>query len=102
MAVIQGQPGAFGKLLELAKAEHASFNTNKVGLNDSQLGDLSRQTFAPLHDAFKVIAEAPTGGNSVAVDAVVRSMSTPTSKFELSFGPASWFLMIHVQYESPA
>jgi len=83
LAVVQGQLGAFGKLMELAKAEHASFNTNKIGLNDAQVGDLSRQTFAPLHAAFKVIEEAAVGGNAAAVDAVLQSMQIPELK-----GPA--------------
>ena len=71
MAVVQGQPGAFARLLELSKAELASFNTNRVGLTDPQRGDLARQTFAPLHAAFKVIEDAAIGGNAAAVDAVV-------------------------------
>jgi hypothetical protein len=77
IAVVQGQPGAFGKLRELAKAQHAVFNTNKVGLNDSQISDLHRQAFAPLFAAFKVIEEAAVGGTPVAVDAVAQSLQIP-------------------------
>ena len=73
-AVVQGQPGAFARLLELAKAELATFNTNRVGLTDPQVGDLNRRTFAPLHAAFKVIEEAALANNPTAVDAVVQAM----------------------------
>ncbi len=66
--------------MELARAEHASFNTNKVGLNDSQVGDLSRQTFAPLRAAFKVIEEDALAGNPAAVDAVLQSIQIPELK----------------------
>src|SRR5439155_6127669 len=76
-AVVQGEPGAFGKLLELSKAELATFKTNRLGLTDPQIGDLFRQTFAPLHAAFKVIEEAAVGGNAAAVDAVLQSMQIP-------------------------
>lgn len=79
-AIVQGQPGAFGKLLDLAKEEFAGFKTNNVGLNDSQRGQLSRQTFAPLHAAFKVIEESALGGNQLAVDAVVQAMQIPELK----------------------
>jgi RNA polymerase sigma factor (sigma-70 family) len=79
-AVVRGEPDAFGKLVELSKASHASFNTKSVGLNDTQKDELSRQAFAPLNVAFKVIGESATGGNQVAVDAVVRAMEFPELK----------------------
>ena len=79
-AAVRGDPGAFGKLSQLAAAEHTSFTTNNVGLNDSQRGDLARQTFAPLHAAFKVIEEAAADGNQVALDAVVQAMQIPELK----------------------
>jgi hypothetical protein len=80
MAVARGDPGAFGRLSEMARAEGASFNTNRAGLNDTQRGDLARQTFAPLRAAFKVIGEAACGGNEVAVDAVLAAMQIPELK----------------------
>ena len=58
----------------MARAALASFNTNSVGLNDARRGDLSRQTFAPLNAAFKVIDDAASQGNQVAIDAVVRAL----------------------------
>ena len=79
-AVVRGEPDAFGKLVELSKAAHASFNTKSGGLNDTQKDELSRQAFAPLNVAFKVIGESATGGNQVAVDAVVRAMEFPELK----------------------
>ena len=58
MAVVRGEQGAFGKLMDLAKTQLAAFNTNRVGLTDSARGELASRTFAPLYAAFKVIEEA--------------------------------------------
>ena len=79
-AVVRGEPDAFGKLAEVSKAAHANFKMKSVGLNDTQRDELSRQTFAPLNVAFKVIGESATGGNQIAVDAVVRAMDVPELK----------------------
>jgi len=40
LAVVQGDPGALDKLVELSKAAHKSFNDNQVGLNDAERGEL--------------------------------------------------------------
>lgn len=80
MAVVQGQPGAFDKLLESAKAAFTNFNAKNVGLNDQRRGELQSETFMPLHAAFKVIEEAALGGSQLAIDAVVQAMQIPQLK----------------------
>jgi RNA polymerase sigma factor (sigma-70 family) len=77
MAVVRGEPGALDKVLEMSKAAFASLKTNSVGLNDSQRGELSRRTFAPLHAAFKVIEEGALQDNKFAIDAVMKSLLIP-------------------------
>jgi RNA polymerase sigma factor (sigma-70 family) len=79
-AVVRGDPSALGKLSELAKAELASFNTNSIGLNDTQRSDLARQTFAPLHAAFKVIEEDAVANNELAINAVAQATQFPELK----------------------
>jgi hypothetical protein len=77
LAVIRGEPGAFQKLGELAAAEQESFRTNSIGTNDTGRGDLARQTFAPLREAFNVIADAATQGNRTALEAVAQATQIP-------------------------
>jgi hypothetical protein len=76
-AVVRGDAGAMPKVADLARAESANFMTNAAGLNDSQRGELSRQTFAPLLAAFDVISDAATKGNQAALDAVVQALQVP-------------------------
>lgn len=76
-SVVRGDPGALEKLTELSKAQHKSFNTNKVGLDDTRRGELATGTFAPIQAAFDVIGEAASQGNQVALDAVVRAIGIP-------------------------
>jgi len=80
MAVVRGEQGAFGKLMDLAKTQLAAFNTNRVGLTDSARGELASRTFAPLYAAFKVIEEAALTGSPTASDAVVQSLQIPELK----------------------
>ena len=74
LAVLRGDPSALGKILDLAKAENLSFNSNHAGLDQNQWGDLARSTFAPLNAAFDVICEGATNGNQFALNAVVSSL----------------------------
>jgi RNA polymerase sigma factor (sigma-70 family) len=80
LAVVRGEQGAFGKLLDLARTQLAAFNTNRVGLTDSARGELASRTFAPLYAAFKVIEEAALAGSPTASDAVVQSLQIPELK----------------------
>jgi hypothetical protein len=61
----------------LAKAEHQSFSTNRLGLNDELRGESARRTFAPLRAAFDVIAEAGSTNNELALEAVGRATQNP-------------------------
>jgi len=46
LAVVRGDPGAFDKLVaELSKSALKSFNTNRVGLDDTRRGELASRTF---------------------------------------------------------
>ena len=74
MAVVRGDPGALDKVVELSRAAHKSFNTNRVGLDDTQRGELASRTFAPCQAAFDVIGEAADNGNQVAIKAVERAL----------------------------
>jgi RNA polymerase sigma factor (sigma-70 family) len=76
-AVLRGDPGAFEKLTGLARDCYAGIATNKSGLNDTQLGILSRNVFAPLRSAFNVIEGAAIQNDPTAIDAVVRSLLIP-------------------------
>src|SRR5207248_2569396 len=67
-------------LVELAKAQHQSFKTNTAGLNDTQRGELSARTFAPLRSAFEVLGEAAVQNHPVALDAVARAILIPELK----------------------
>jgi hypothetical protein len=80
MAVVRGDPGAWEKVAELAKARLQSFRTNSAGMNDTLRGDFQRRTFAPLTAAFDVISEAATQGNPLALDAVVQAALFPELK----------------------
>jgi hypothetical protein len=77
LAVLGGDSAAFGRLLELAQAEHNNFKTNSLGLDDTVRGELARRTFAPLHSAFQVLEEAASKGSEPALDAIVRNMQIP-------------------------
>ncbi len=74
LAVVRGDPGALDKVAELSKAALKSFNTNRVGMNDTQRSELSSRTFATLQAAFDVIGEAAVNGNQVAIAAVERAL----------------------------
>lgn len=80
LAVVRGEPGAFDKVVELAKAAHAGFYLNSAGLNDSLRGDLARRTFAPLNAAFKAIEEAVADGNQDAILAIARALQVTELK----------------------
>jgi RNA polymerase sigma factor (sigma-70 family) len=74
LAVVQGDSGALDKLVELSKTAQKSFNTNQVGLDDTERGKLAFRTFAFARAAFDVIGEAAGNGNPVAVQAVERAL----------------------------
>jgi RNA polymerase sigma factor (sigma-70 family) len=74
LAVVRGDPGALDKVAELSKAALKSFNTKRVGLDDTQRGELSAQTFASVQAAFEVIGGAAVQGNRVAIAAVERAL----------------------------
>lgn len=76
-AVVRGDARAMGRILDLEKAELASFNTNRAGLDDTQRGDLARKTFAPVQAAFGVIGEAAATGNQFAMDALAGALQIP-------------------------
>src|SRR5690348_12499594 len=46
LAVVNGEAGAFDRLLAESKAEHQNFKTNNVGLNDTTRSELAARTFA--------------------------------------------------------
>jgi hypothetical protein len=73
-AVVRGDPGALDKVAELSKAALKSFNTKRVGLDDTQRSELSSRTFASVQAAFDVIGEAAVKGNQVAIAAVERAL----------------------------
>lgn len=76
-AVVRGDAGAFDKLLAESEAEHRSFGTNQIGLNEEQQRELSLKTFAPINVAFKVIEEAANNGSQPALDALARALQSP-------------------------
>ncbi len=80
LAVVRGDPGALDKVAELSKAALKSFNTNRVGMDDTQRSELGSRTFAPLQAAFEVIGEAAVKGNQVAIAAVERALQIPELK----------------------
>ncbi len=69
-AVVRGDSTASDKLMELAKSEYASFNTNRVDLSDTQRGELATRTFAPLCAAFEVITREAVTANPFALNAL--------------------------------
>ena len=77
MAVVNGEAGAFDRLLAESQAEHQNFKTNNVGLDDTRRGELATRTFASINTAFKVINEAAISGNPSALDALSRSLQFP-------------------------
>ena len=77
LAVVQGDPGALDKVVELAKAAHKSFSTNRVGLDDTQRDELGTRAFAPLQAAFDVIGEAAGATNQTAIAAVEHALQIP-------------------------
>ncbi len=79
-AVVRGDAGALDRLTGLAKAEQAQFFTNGAGLDNTARGELARQTFAPLQEAFKVIEAAAVKGSQPAMDAVVQALQIPELK----------------------
>lgn len=83
MAVVNGDLTALDKIIALSRAEHQDFASNRIGLSQTQEGELARQTFAPVRVAFDVIGDAGTKGNQFALDALERSLPIPEVK-----GPA--------------
>jgi len=77
LAVAQGDPTALEKLMAMAKAELQYFNTNGVGMNDTERDVLSRQTFAPLQAAFDAITDEATKGNQAALQALSTAIQIP-------------------------
>ena len=75
-AVVLGDAGAFEKLLAESQAEYQSFKTNSVGLDDTQRGELSTKTFAPINAAFQAIADAANHGSQSALDALARALKS--------------------------
>jgi RNA polymerase sigma factor (sigma-70 family) len=74
LAVVRGDPGAFDRLVEVSRAAHTGFATNRVGLSSTNLAELQARTFAPGAEAFDVIGEAAVNGNQVAIAAVERAL----------------------------
>src|SRR5262249_7537826 len=74
LAGARGDVTALGRLAALARAEYQSFNTNRVGVNESDIGDLARKIFLPLQTAFQVITEEATKGNPNALQALSQSV----------------------------
>jgi RNA polymerase sigma factor (sigma-70 family) len=74
LSVVRGDAGALEKVAELSKASLKSFNSKRVGLDDTQRGELSARTFASIQAAFDVIGEAAVEGNAVAIAAVERAL----------------------------
>ena len=75
-AVVLRDAGAFEKLLAESQAEYQSFKTNSVGLDDTQRGELSTKTFAPINAAFQAIADAANHGSQSALDALARALKS--------------------------
>jgi hypothetical protein len=65
------------KILALAKTEQKSFKTESIGLDDTQRGDLARQTFAPLRAAFAPLTDDASKRNPFARDALFRALQIP-------------------------
>jgi RNA polymerase sigma factor (sigma-70 family) len=80
MAIVRGDAGAFDKLLAESKAEHQSFKTNNVGLDDTRRSELASRTFIPINAAFKIISDAAGQGNQLALDALTRALETSELK----------------------
>lgn len=76
-AVVRGDPGAMNKIADLAKSELEDFNTNSAGLDDTHRGDMARQEFAPLRDAFGIIADAASQKNQFAITAIAQAAQIP-------------------------
>jgi hypothetical protein len=68
---------SLAKILALAKTEHESFNANRAGLNDTQRGELARQTFVPLRTAFDAMTDDASKGKPFARDALDRALKIP-------------------------
>ncbi len=77
LAVASGEPQSLEKLRALAKAEVESFNSKSVGMNDTERGDLARDTFAPLRAAFDVLTEEAVKGNPTALHAISIAIHYP-------------------------
>jgi hypothetical protein len=77
LAVAQGDPTALDKLLAMSRSEHQYFNSNSVGMNDTDRGALAREAFAPLRAAFDAITEEASKGNEAALQAVSRAIQAP-------------------------
>jgi hypothetical protein len=77
LAVAQGDPTALDNLMAMAKAELQYFNTNKVGMNDTERDVLARKTFAPLQAAFDAITDEATKGNEAALQAISTAIQLP-------------------------
>lgn len=76
-ALVNGDPSAMAKILDLAKGEAAAYNGGRAATNDQERAELALQTFAPIHAAFDVINAAAAAGNQYAIDAVSRALAYP-------------------------
>ena len=76
-AVVRGDAGAFSQFLAEARAEQASFKTNRTGLDQQQEGEVAGQTFAPINTAFKIIDDAAGTGSRPAIDALAQALQNP-------------------------
>ena len=76
-AVVRGDPGALSKIADLSKSELDEFNTNSAGLDDTHRGDMARQIFAPLREAFGIIADAAAQKNQFAIKAIAEAAQIP-------------------------
>lgn len=69
-AIVQGDTTALQRMKELAASRHAFFSTNRIGLNDEQVGAVQHEAFDGLAAAFNWLAEQATGGNANARQAI--------------------------------
>lgn len=70
MAIVQGDTTALQRLKELAASRHAFFSTNRIGLNDEQVGAVQHEAFDGLAAAFNWLAGQAAGGNANARQAI--------------------------------
>ncbi len=78
LAVVQGEAGAFEKLVKLSEEEHRGFNkASATATNDELQGKIARESFKGIAAAFDVINEAALRENSIALKAIERAVTEP-------------------------